>query len=93
VLARDGFSKKKVKQFLFDNARIPLSRFSDGTKRGILERRSRWFEVVGDHERIGIADRPEDITIVVAGGQGIHSQFVPTAFSKKVVTKIIRQNK
>ena len=91
VLARHGFSKKNVKQFLFDHARIPLSRFSDGTKRGILERRSRWFEVVGDHERIGIADRPEDITIVVAGGQGIHSQFVPTAFSKKVVTKIIRQ--
>jgi hypothetical protein len=91
VLARDGFSKRDVKQFLFDNARILLSRFSEGTKRGILERRSRWFKVVGDHERIGIADRPENITIVVAGGAGIHSQFVPTAFSKKLVTKIIRQ--
>jgi hypothetical protein len=90
VLARDGFSKRDVKQFLFDKARIPLSRFSDGTKRGILERRSRWFEVVSDHEHIGIADYPKDITIVVAGGAGIHSQFVPTAFSKKLVTKLIR---
>jgi hypothetical protein len=90
VLARDGFSKKDLKQFLFDKARIPLSRFSEGTKRGILERRSRWFEVVGDHERIGVADDPEHITIVVAGGAGIHSQFLPTAFSKKLVTKLIK---
>jgi hypothetical protein len=91
TLARDGLSKRDVKQFLFEKARIPLSRFSEGTKRGILERRSRWFEVVGDTERIGIADHPEDIIIVVAGGPGIHSQFLPTAFSKKAVTKIIRE--
>ena len=91
TLARDGLSKRDVKQWLFEKARIPLSRFSEGTKRGILERRSRWFEVVGDTERIGIADHPEDIIIVVAGGPGIHSQFLPTAFSKKAVTKIIRE--
>jgi hypothetical protein len=93
TLARDGLSKRDVKQFLFEKARIPLSRFSEGTKRGILERRSRWFEVVGDMERIGIADYPEDIVIVVAGGAGIHSQFLPTAFSKKAVTKIIREKR
>ena len=92
TLARDGFSKKAVKQFLFEHGRIPLSRFSEGTRRGIFERRSRWFEVVGDTDHIGIADHPEDITIVVAGGPGIHSQFLPTAFSKKVVTKLIREN-
>jgi hypothetical protein len=44
-------------------------------------------------ERIGIADYPEDIVIVVAGGAGIHSQFLPTAFSKKAVTKIIREKR
>jgi hypothetical protein len=91
TIARDGFSKGDVKQFLFANARIPLSRFSEGTRRGIFERRSRWFEVVGDLEHIGIADRPEDIVIVIAGGPGIHSQFLPTAFSKKAVTKLIRE--
>lgn len=91
TFARDGFSKRDVKQFLFENGRIPLSRFSEGTKRGILERRSRWFEVVGDTEHIGIADHPDDIVIVVAGGPGIHSQFLPTAFSKKAVTKLIKE--
>jgi hypothetical protein len=91
TLARDGFSKRDVKQFLFEKARISLSRFAEGTKRGILERRSRWFEVVGDRDRIGIADHPDDILIVVAGGAGIHSQFLPTAFSKRPVTKTVRQ--
>ena len=91
TIARDGFSKSDVKQFLFVKARIPLSRFSAGTTRGIHDRRSRWFEVVGDAEHIGIADHPEDILIVVAGGQGIHSQFLPTAFTKKAVTKVVRE--
>jgi hypothetical protein len=90
TLARDGFTKQDVKQYLFERARIPLSRFSKGTRRGILERRSRWFKTAGDPKHIGIADSPEDVLIVVAGGPGIHSQFLPTAFSKKAVTKIIR---
>ena len=91
TLARDGFGKKEIKQFLFNRARIPLSKFAAGTQRGIFERRSRWFQVAGDPQHIGIADHPEDILIVVAGGAGIHSQFLPTAFSKKPVTRIIRQ--
>jgi len=91
TLARDGFGKKEIKQFLFDRARIPLAKFAEGTQRGIFERRSRWFHVAGDPEQIGIADHPEDILIVVAGGAGIHSQFLPTAFSKKPVTRVVRQ--
>lgn len=91
TLAHDGFTKKDVKQFLFERARIPLSRFAEGTRRGILERRSRWFEVAGDPDHIGIADHPGDILIVVAGGPGIHSQLLPTAFSKRAVTKAIKQ--
>ena len=91
TLARDGFGKKEIKQFLFDRARIPLAKFAEGTQRGIFERRSRWFQVAGDPEQIGIADHPEDILIVVAGGAGIHSQFLPTAFSKKPVTRVVRQ--
>ena len=89
TLSRDGFSKQDVKQYLFDKARIALARFAEGSKRGIFERRARWFEVVGDRDHIGIADHPEDIIIVVAGGAGIHSQFLPTAFSKKLVTTAI----
>ncbi len=89
TLAGDGFGKREVREFLFERARIPLSRFAEGTRRGILERRARWFETVGDPDHIGIADRPEDIVLVVAGGAGIHSQFLTTAFSRRPVTRVV----
>ena len=92
TLARGGFSKQEVKRYLFEKARIPLSRFARGTKRAILERRARWFEAVGDAEHIGVADHPEDIIVVVAGGAGIHSQFLSTSFSKRAVTKVIEMS-
>lgn len=81
VLARDGYTKNSIREHLFKYARIPLSRFGARTIRGLHHRRAGWFSKVNDPEHIGVADRPEDISIVVAGGAGIHSQFVPTSFS------------
>lgn len=90
VLARDGWTKEKIRDYVFRNARIPLSRFTERTVRGLHHRRSRWFETVGDPDHIGVADSAADISIVVAGGAGIHSQFVPTSFSYRPVTRRIR---
>ena len=57
--------------------------------RGLKHRRSRWFAQVNDPDHIGVADDPSHINIVVAGGAGIHSQFVPTSFSYSAVTRKI----
>ncbi|MES2561711.1 MAG: hypothetical protein V4637_03195 [Pseudomonadota bacterium] len=89
VLARDGYDKPAIRQYLFEHARIPLSRFADRTVRGLKHRRSRWFAEVNDPQHIGVADDPSHINIVVAGGAGIHSQFVPTSFSYSAVTRKI----
>ena len=91
TLARDGYDKQKIKQYLFEKARIPLTSFSERTVTGLHHRRSRWFEIAGDPQHIGVADRVSDINIVVAGGAGIHSQFVPTSFSYEPVTRLIRE--
>ena len=91
VLARDGWDKPRIREHLFRHARIPLSRFAERTVHGLHHRRSRWFEQVGDAQHIGIADDPAHIHIVVAGGAGIHSQFVPTSFSYHPVTRRIPQ--
>lgn len=90
TLARDGFDKGRIKQHLFRNARIPLDRFAKRTIAGLHHRRARWFAEAGDPLHIGVADHPEDINIVVAGGAGIHSQFVPTSFSYHPVTRLVR---
>ena len=89
VLARDGYTKASIREHLFKQARIPISRFGKRTVRGLHHRRAGWFSKVNDPEHIGVADRPEDITIVVAGGAGIHSQFVPTSFSYHPVIRRI----
>jgi len=90
TLARDGYDKQKIKQHFFEKARIPLTRFAERSVVGLHHRRSRWFEIAGDPNHIGVADRVNDINIVVAGGAGIHSQFVPTSFSYEPVTRLIR---
>ncbi|MEQ8194326.1 MAG: hypothetical protein RIB59_07535 [Rhodospirillales bacterium] len=92
VLARDGFTKEKIRDYIFKHARIPLSRFGPRSVKGLHHRRSNWFATVGDPDHIGVADKPEDIQIVVAGGPGIHSLFIPTSFSHRPVVRKIEKN-
>ncbi len=90
VLARDGYDKPAIRREIFERARIPLARFGERTVRGLKHRRSRWFEQFPQADHIGVADDPSHISIVVAGGAGIHSQFVPTSFSYHPVTRRVR---
>lgn len=87
TLARDGIGKKEIQRAVFERARIPLSRFPERSVKGLLHRRHLWFANVGDPNHIGVADRPEDVHVLVAGGAGIHSLFVPTAFSYRPITR------
>ena len=89
TLARDGIGRRDIQQAVFERARILLTRFAARSVRGLQHRRARWFAEAGDRDHIGIADRPEDVHILVAGGAGIHSLFVPTAFSYAPVTRRI----
>jgi hypothetical protein len=75
TIARDGYSKAQVKQFLFEEARFPLARLGQEYREHQLRRR-------------GIADAPDamvpivrsadDITVIVVGGAGKHSCWQPT---------------
>jgi hypothetical protein len=89
VLAHHGYDKARIREEIFQRARIPLARFAERTVRGLKHRRSRWFAQFPDADEIGVADDPAHVTIVVAGGAGIHSQFVPTSFSYHPVTRRI----
>ncbi len=90
VLARDGYDKAAIRLAVFERARIPLSRFVARTVRGLHHRRSRWFEQFPDADHIGVADDASQVNIVVAGGAGIHSMFVPTSFSYGPVTRAVQ---
>jgi len=78
VIAGSGFSVADIQQYLFEHARVPVSRI--GAKK--LDEAATWgvyrerLETFGG--RIPIAYAPEDIRIVVAGGVGRHSAWLPT---------------
>jgi hypothetical protein len=89
TVAGGGWSKDDFKRALWERAQVPLSRFDPSN----LER----FAVI---HPAGFKDRPpetlapiarewSDIMIVVAGGAGKHSVFVPTFGATRSVTQRI----
>ncbi|HEU5319571.1 MAG TPA: hypothetical protein VFX28_02125, partial [Methylomirabilota bacterium] len=75
TIAKEGYSKQKVKEFLFDHARFPLARLGAEYRRQQAERHA---VVDAPDTMVPIVRRPEDITVLVVGGAGKHSAWQPT---------------
>lgn len=76
IFARDGFSKGKLRAELFARARVPHEMIADENLELLAKRRPQWFKP-GAAREIGVVDRPEDIWLVVAGGAGAKSAYIP----------------
>ncbi len=89
TVARDGYSKEAVKDFIFEHARLPLKMLSE---ENIQSRRDSPPETYGefvDSELIPVGRR-EHIVVIVLGGEGKHSCFVPTFGRSYSVTKRVK---
>ncbi|MBI2910143.1 MAG: hypothetical protein HYX92_21080 [Chloroflexi bacterium] len=90
VVARGGYTKAMVRQFVLDHAGLPLSYY--GPELGPW--RKQQLELTGIHidddGRVPVALKPEDITILVLGGPGKHSAFMGAITRAHPVTKPIR---
>jgi hypothetical protein len=75
TIARDGYTKKAVKEFLFEHARFPLGRLGAEYRRYQVERQR---VVDADDSMVPIVRAPEDISVIVVGGAGKHSAWHPT---------------
>jgi hypothetical protein len=76
-VARDGYAKGDVKRFLWENGRFPVSRISpEWQQRARLTERLQ--EISGQQEMIPLTARAEDLQVIVAGGPGKHSCWMPT---------------
>ena len=76
ILARDGLTKNKLRDELFALARVPFEKISDENIELLEKRRPQWFQP-GLAREIGAVDKPEDIWLVVAGGAGAKSAYIP----------------
>jgi hypothetical protein len=88
TIASGGMSKADVQKFLYERAR---------NKVGLLKLRAMykaenwpdWVDQTDDEALCPIVGKPEDIHIVVTGGPGKHSAFIPTFGTSKSVTRRI----
>lgn len=93
VIARAGWTKRDVRSFLYDQARQSISQVKMGGMYGPETRRNlwpRWIDHENPQERIPIARRAEDIAILVAGGAGRHSVYLPGWGSRSATRNIER---
>lgn len=79
TIARDGYSKSDVQRMLYENTQVPFHRFSDEYVEKRMKRLypERWSQD-GLEARAPVVNRPEDFVIIVTGGAGKHSAFIPT---------------
>jgi hypothetical protein len=75
TIARDGFTKRQVKEYVFAHARYPLAALGAEYRRYQVEVR----KVPSDPGTLlPIADSADAITVIVVGGAGKHSCWQPT---------------
>lgn len=88
ILSSGGLSKDELRYALFESARVPHEKISDDNLELLSKRRPAWFNNNGSRE-IGAVDRPEDIWIVVAGGAGAKSAYVPGRTGTHLQTTLV----
>jgi thioredoxin reductase (NADPH) len=78
VIANSGFTRESAQAYLYEHARIEVERIPPKK----LEEATAWggyaAELAGWGGRIPLARAPEEIRLLVAGGPGKHSSWIPT---------------
>ena len=92
AIANDGYSKADAKRFLQEHATLPLGKFSKEN----IERRFRVtfkdkYATAGLDAPVFAIQKADDIIIVVIGGAGKHSAYIPTFGATRAVTRALQR--
>ncbi len=92
TVAGGGFSKADVKRWLFEHATIPLSRFSqEGIERRFRRKLGERYANASLDAPVRMFDTPEDLLVIVTGGAGKHSSYIPTFGNTRAVTRALKR--
>jgi len=86
TFANGGYSKAEVKEFLWARARLRFGDIPTGNLVSFSKRNLKLFADVNPDYGFPIAEKPDDIVIVVMGGTGTHSLSVQTQLACRTVT-------
>lgn len=87
VLHSAGASKAAVREALFERALLPLERLAPAIAARI--RRGRTDRGLDPDAPLRIARRPEDLLLVVAGGVGVKTCYLPAWSATQAVSRLI----
>jgi hypothetical protein len=74
TIARDGFSKRQVKEFLVEHARFPLARLGEEYRKHLIGRGAK----DAPDTMVPAVRSVDELTVIVVGGAGKHSCWQPT---------------
>ena len=83
TIAKDGFSKKDVKAYLYEKARVSRRRFHERMSKA-------FFPNLEEDALIPMTAAKEDLVVIVVGGPGKHSSFLPSFGRGISITKAIQ---
>jgi hypothetical protein len=88
TLAQSGYDKQKIKEYLYEYGRIPLSRFApENIERSMKVRYPERYLNAPPDVGVPMIQTPEDLIIMVIGGAGKHSSWIPTFGGTRAVTR------
>lgn len=92
MLSSQGYTKQKIREVLWEKARIGLNHFDSKTVEAVLAWKSEYIIIENGEKVMNTVKKPEDIIIIHAGGHGEHSAVLGTFNRSKVVTKAMKTN-
>ncbi len=91
TVAAEGYSKADAKRYICEHANLPLAKFSPEN----VERRLRTYfkgryDNVPPETLVPTIQHPEDLIVVVIGGPGKHSAYIPSFGATLSVTRALK---
>ena len=91
ILARAGYDKPALRQALWEQSKMPAGAMAQRDFERTRTSRAQELGSIGPDTLLPIARAPDDIRIVVAGGPGTHSVYVPNFGNARSVSVAIRR--
>jgi hypothetical protein len=77
LLSNDGWTRRQMQEYIFEHARFPASRVSDELLYHFNERIDPDHATFERDSMLPIAENVESVHVIVAGGPGKHSSWMP----------------
>jgi hypothetical protein len=89
IFRRGGMSKAQVKRELWERSKMPASKLAEKEIERARDSRSHDLGDVTPETILTISPSPEEVMLIVAGGPGTHSVYVPCFGNSRAVTREI----